>query len=156
MHNEEQDGWHNTFLDLCEFWAKKSKDRSTKVGAVIVGQRNNVLSTGYNGFARHVPDDIEEFHARPMKYLVTEHAERNAIYNAAMDGIRLMGSTLYMPYKPVPCCDCTRAIIQVGIKRIVGSDIDFPGKGDQWAENLRVSQLMLLYAGIECIIINKT
>jgi dCMP deaminase len=53
---------------------------------------------------------------RPEKYLWMEHAERNAIYNAARVGIPLKGCVIYMD--GIPCMDCARAIVQAGIKEI--------------------------------------
>jgi len=140
--------WNLFFINMCLQVSRKSKDRSTKLGAVIVGDDNVVLSLGYNSFVRGLNDEDEEYHDRPMKYYVTEHAERNAIYNAAKEGIRLKGSTLYLPFFPTPCADCTRAIIQSGVKKIIGTNIKFTGKGEHWEENLKVSEMMLDSVGI--------
>jgi dCMP deaminase len=109
--------WDSYFTLMAKLVASKSKDRSTKVGCVIVGPSNEVRSTGYNGFCRGIDDDVEARHCRPEKYLWTEHAERNAIYNAARNGIRLEDCTLYSTV--FPCSDCARGIIQSGIKRVV-------------------------------------
>jgi dCMP deaminase len=109
--------WDSYFTSMAELVASKSKDRSTKVGCVIVGPSNEVRSTGYNGFCRGIDDALEARHCRPEKYLWTEHAERNAIYNAARNGIRLEDCTLYSTV--FPCSDCARGIIQSGIKRVV-------------------------------------
>lgn len=100
--------------DLVATW---SKDRSTKVGCVIVGTASQVLSLGYNGFPRLVDDDVEERHERPAKYFYAEHAERNSVYNAARTGVSLVGSTLYCTL--FPCSDCARAIIQSGVSTVV-------------------------------------
>ena len=75
--------WNARWMAMAEHVATWSKDRSTKVGCVVVGSANQVLSLGYNGFPRNVDDDVW----RPgtsgrIKYQWTEHAERNAIYNA--------------------------------------------------------------------------
>ena len=72
------------FMNLA-YVAEWSKDRSTKVGCVVIGPDREVRSMGYNGFPRGINDEIERRHARPDKY--TEHAERNAIYNAARVGV---------------------------------------------------------------------
>lgn len=109
--------WVDYFMGMARHAATKSKDRSVQVGAVIVGRDNAVLSTGWNGFPRGVNDNVDTRHERPEKYLWTEHAERNAIFNAAAHGISLRGSTLYTTL--MPCCDCARAIIQSGIAAIV-------------------------------------
>jgi len=113
--------WDKRFLELAYNIANWSKDRSTKVGAIIVRDRI-ILSTGYNGFPRNINDDIEERHHRPTKYDFSEHAERNAIYNAARIGNILEGSTLYCTFPP--CVDCARAIIQSGIKVVITSKTD--------------------------------
>ena len=144
-------GWDKYYVEMCNYVSIKSKDHSTRVGAVIVGQDNEILSTGFNGFPRGIDDNCEKYHERPLKYLITEHAERNAIYNAARQGIRLKGSTLYLPFHPIPCADCARGIIQSGICTIIGADIPFPGKGEHWENNLFVATEMLSEAGITCI-----
>ncbi|MBT3703387.1 MAG: CMP deaminase, partial [Alphaproteobacteria bacterium] len=75
--------WDQRFLKLADEVATWSKDRSTQVGAVIVMKDRAPGPYGYNGFPRQIDDEAEERHNRPAKYKWTEHAERNAIYNAA-------------------------------------------------------------------------
>ena len=106
--------WDDRFMGLARHVASWSKDRSTKVGAVIVDDRQRVLGLGYNGFPRGVNDDVEDRHERPAKYQWTEHAERNAIFNSVGT---LDFCTIYIPW--YPCADCARAIIQCGIKKVV-------------------------------------
>lgn len=130
-----------------------SKDRSTKVGAVIVGPDGEIRSTGYNGFPRGVNDDAEHRHERPTKYLFAEHGERNAIYNAARVGIPLKGCTLYVtsnPSKFPPCADCARAIIQAGIVRVVQERLDHDSDAaKRWSESTEATAEMFIEAGIE-------
>ena len=95
----------------------KSKDKSNKIGAVIVGPGREIRSTGYNGFPRGMNDDDSAKQERPLKYKYFEHAERNAIYNAARFGAPVEACTMYCPWPPCP--DCARAIIQSGIKKLV-------------------------------------
>lgn len=141
--------WDQFYLGMCVYISRKSKDRSTKLGAIAVGENHEVLSVGFNGFPRGVSDDNEKYHERPTKYLITEHAERNLIYNAARRGISLEGATLYLPFEPVPCCDCTRGVIQSGFKRIIGTNFKFTGKGKHWDENLAFAKEMLDEVGME-------
>jgi len=141
--------WDEFYINMCLHVSKKSKDRSTKLGAIIVGNNNEVLSIGFNGFPRGIDDNEEKYHERPTKYLVTEHAERNAIFNCARNGIATEGTTMYLPFDPTPCARCTRAVIQSGIKRIVGTDVIFTGKGLQWEEDLALAREMLEQCGIE-------
>jgi len=139
--------WKQWLLGLTEFVSGKSKDRSTKVGAVIVDDDNSVIATGFNSFPRGVNDDIDSRHDRPAKYMFTEHAERNAIYNAARRVLK--GSTLVLQYGPCPCHDCTRGVIQSGIKKIiVPKGSYFPGKGE-WSDSLNAAMTMLDEAGVE-------
>lgn len=153
--NESELNWHRYFIDMAFLVAGKSKDRSTRVGAVIIGPDNEVRSTGYNGFPRGVDDDVNERHERPTKYLYTEHAERNAIFNAARHGVALAGCRLYLNSEPCPCADCTRAIIQSGIKMVIGPNITFPGKGDLWIQQQEAALNMLKEGGVSRTIITE-
>jgi dCMP deaminase len=120
-------------MTLARAAALKSKDRSTQVGCVIVGPDNEVRSTGYNGFPRNIDDDVEDRHVRPEKYFWTEHAERNAVYNAARHGTPLEGCTAFVTW--TPCMDCARAIVPSGLIRVVGYEmrLDDP----KWAEDFK-------------------
>jgi len=138
--------WIEYFFRLCETVASKSKDESHKVGCVIVGEHNNVLSTGFNGYPRDVQEHPER-RAKPIKYYFTEHAERNAIYNAARHGVALEGSTLYVNGLP-PCTDCTRAIIQSGIKEVYIKFPETEDKNSRWSEEFRYSKKMMEESGI--------
>ena len=60
--------WTNYFLNIAEAVKEKSKDQRTKIGAVIVGKDNEIVSTGYNSFPRGIDDDVEERQQRPEKY----------------------------------------------------------------------------------------
>lgn len=75
---------------------------------------------------------IPERWERPAKYEWVEHAERNAVYNAARTGISLKGCTAYLSWEPHPCVECTKAFIQAGITEVVGPDIPFPSSGKDW------------------------
>jgi len=118
------------WIDLAQRISLESKDRSTKVGCVLVSEDNTVLSTGWNGFPRGVKDDIDDRHDRPAKYEWTEHAERNAVFNAARYGIKIKGATAYLNWEPYPCTECMRALAQSGIVRIVGPNRPFGGVGN--------------------------
>ena len=109
--------WDSRFLDLARFVGQWSKDRSRKVGCVIVGPSREIRAIGYNGFPRGADDFPDARHQRPEKYMWTEHAERNAIFQAARVGIAVQGCTMYLHW--FPCMDCARAIVQSGIARLV-------------------------------------
>lgn len=146
--------WDEFFCKMAETVKMKSKDRSTKCGCVIASKDHAVLSVGFNGFPRGVNDDIDSRHERPIKYSFTEHAERNAIYNAARHGIRLEGATLYLAGGGLPCDDCARAVIQSGINEVVSLDIPFDGKGGMWEEKERISAEMFKEAGVRMVRLN--
>lgn len=107
------------FMAIARSVSELSKDRSRKVGVVILGPDNEIRSTGCNGFPRGIDDDIEERHERPEKYFWAEHGERNAIYNAARVGIPLQNCTMLVAAEVSICMDCARAIVQSGIKEVV-------------------------------------
>ena len=132
--------WDKRFIELATLVAGWSKDHTTHVGCVIVGRGREVRSLGYNGFPRGVDDEVPSRHERPMKYMWTEHAERNAIYNATMMGVSLEGCTIYI--KGFPCCDCARAIIQCGIKVFVGTtpNFDNPTYGEAYRQTIAMFQ----------------
>lgn len=140
--------WDRRWLDLADHVGQWSKDRSTKVGCVIVGSANQVLALGYNGFPRGSDDTVPTRHERPAKYRWTEHAERNAIYNAARTGTNLTGAALYVPW--FPCIDCARGIVQAGITAVVTTvpenyEAEFLAR---WAESFRVSYEILTESGV--------
>lgn len=138
--------WNETFINLTHSIAIKSKDTSTKVGAVIVGQSNEIISCGYNGLARGLDDNKEERHIRPLKYKYFEHAERNAIYNAARIGSSTLNSVIYCNLHP--CSDCMRGIIQSGIKKIyihkefVNEFFKFHNTNNVWKEDMELAKNM--------------
>jgi dCMP deaminase len=133
-------------MEHAKFIAEKySKDRSTKVGCLIVGQDYSPLSWGYNGFPRGANDELECRHARPVKYLWSEHSERNAMYNAARNGVKLLGSRLYVT-SLIPCPDCARGIIQSGVDSIYLEKAAFDTSNPRavaWLENWPTTLEML-------------
>lgn len=169
---DEQMSWDEMFIRQAMLFAKKSKDPSTKVGCIIVGDGNSVLSMGFNGFPRGVHETMsktvfpeignplvyheetvlhEERWKRPDKYNWVEHAERNAIYNAARHGVRLAGARAYINYEPYNsiCEGCARALIQSGIVEIIGPDIPFGGKGAGANYHTNLTPIMCEEAGVK-------
>lgn len=125
--------WDEYFINIAEQVKLKSKDIKTQIGVVIVGKNNEIVSTGYNSFPRGINDNIEERQERPEKYYWFEHAERNAIYNAARIGVSTLGTTMYMTCD-ISCADCARAIINAGISKVV-----FCKSGKEWREEWKIS-----------------
>ena len=109
--------WNLRFMDLAKQVSTWSKDPSKKIGAVVVGSKRQILSTGYNGFPRGIEDTDERLNDRNLKYKYVVHAEMNAIYNATYTGTSLDGASMYVYGLPI-CHECAKGIIQVGIKEV--------------------------------------
>jgi dCMP deaminase len=142
--------WTEYFLEIAEVVKLKSKDQSTQIGAVVVGEGRNVLSTGYNSFPRGLDDSLQERQERPEKYFWMEHAERNAIYNAALEGVSLKNSTIYLT-SGLPCMDCARGIVNSGIKTVYCKEVCTTKNKEKWEESQKKSLQLLLECNIEVI-----
>lgn len=138
--------WKEYFRSIAHQIKLKSKDRHTKIGAIIVGTDNEIVSTGYNSFPRGIRDDVDLRQERPEKYYFFEHAERNAIYNAARIGVSTKDCTMYLTCG-IPCADCARGIINAGIRRIVVEEEGEP-VSDKWSEHAERSLIMFHEAGV--------
>ena len=136
--------WDARFLELAKHISDWSKDPSTKVGCVVVGEDREIRSTGFNGFPRGIEDNIERLEDREQKYPLICHAEENAIMHAARIGVSLKGSTAYVTWPP--CSRCARSLIQAGIKEVVySSEEEIP---ERWVEDFNISTNMLREAGV--------
>lgn len=145
--------WDELYMTMCYLIAMRSRDPSTHVGSVIVDSDNVLVSTGYNSLPRHI--ELDKNLNRTSrdggeKYYWIEHAERNAIYNAARRGTPLKGCKLYVPW--TPCADCARAIIQTGISEVIihknGQDFYDKNTNGKWIDTHKRTQEMFLEAGI--------
>ncbi|KKN05031.1 hypothetical protein LCGC14_1091410 [marine sediment metagenome] len=136
--------WDNYFLGICEAVSLRSKDTSTKLGAVIVGPGNKIQSTGYNSFPSGIDDNVPARQKRPEKYKWFEHAERNAIYLAARWGTSLNGCRLYCQWPPCP--DCARGVIQAGIIKVICKTLIVPTR---WKDDMEMAMQMLGEAGVK-------
>jgi dCMP deaminase len=146
------DKWDKRYMNLAKEAASWSKDPSSKIGAVAIGNKGQVLSTGYNGFPRNIRDLEERLADRNTKYKYVVHAEMNLIYNAVYNGVTLDGSTLYV--YGLPCCsNCALGILQVGVKRVVmAGDVD----NDRWKESTDFAMSLFEEAGVKCEILRFT
>jgi dCMP deaminase len=136
--------WDMRFIGLAQHISTWSKDPSTKVGCVVVGEDREIRSTGFNGFPRGINDDEERLMDREKKYPLICHAEENAIMHAARIGVSLKDSTAYVTWPP--CSRCARSLIQAGIREIV-----YPETGkipERWIEDFTISDSMLNEAGV--------
>lgn len=118
MKRKDYISWDEYFMGIAQLSAKRSKDPNTQVGCCIVDKNNRIVSMGYNGFPNGLSDDEfpwgKEGNPVDTKYLYVCHSELNAILNTNVD---LTDCKLYVTL--FPCNECTKAIIQKGIKEIV-------------------------------------
>lgn len=156
--------WDQLYITMCYLVGMRSRDPLTHVGSVIVDSDNVLVSTGYNSLPRGVEIDKEEKRIKRdqgEKYYWIEHAERNAIYNAARRGTSLKGCKLYVSW--TPCMDCARAIIQTGISEVIihqnGQDFYNQHTDGNWKEVNKRTITIFLEAGVKtrfvsCLIVN--
>ena len=136
--------WDRRFLALADHISTWSKDPSTKVGCVGVGEDREIRSTGFNGFPRGIDDDPERLSDREQKYPLICHAEENAIMHAARIGLSLKDSTAYVTWPP--CTRCARSLIQAGVTEVVyPSESEIP---ERWHSDFDTSMKMMSEAGI--------
>ncbi len=136
--------WDRRFIRIAEEVCLWSKDPGTKVGCVLVNDRR-ILSTGYNGFPQTISDDLERYIDRDYKLSVTVHAESNAILNAAKNGTKVEGSTLYVTFPP--CSQCASAVIQAGVAKVVCPD---PATApERWRNNFMSANNLFYEAGVQ-------
>jgi len=111
--------WDEYFMGVAILSSKRSKDPSTQVGACIVDENKRIVGTGYNGAPRGFNDEDfpwkREGDFLSTKYAYVCHAELNAILNSTIKS--LIGCTMYVVL--FPCNECSKAIVQSGIKRII-------------------------------------
>ena len=139
------DKWDRRFLELAKHISGWSKDPSTKVGCVVVGEDREIRSTGFNGFPRGIEDDSDRLEDRDQKYPLICHAEENAIMHAARIGVSLKDSTAYVTWPP--CSRCARSLIQAGVREVVYSDAgEIP---DRWKADFQTSTEMMREAGLK-------
>ncbi len=111
--------WDEYFMGLALLSAMRSKDNGTQVGSCIVNENNKILSVGYNGMPCGCSDDLmpwdREGDPLNTKYMYVCHAELNAILN--FEGGNVRGARIYTTL--FPCNECTKAIIQSGIREVI-------------------------------------
>jgi dCMP deaminase len=150
--------WHEYFFKLVDLAAQKSKDPTTPVGAIVVGPDKEIRATGFNGFPRGVIDAEERYTDRSQKLFYIEHAERNAIYNAARVGTPIKGCSIYVRFWP--CVDCCRAIIQAGITTVYIAKDTYEEQAQKWErpsaewnKSMLIGKQMMIEAGISLEIV---
>ncbi len=128
------------YLRMARIWAEHSYCRSRQVGALLVKDQM-IISDGYNGTPAGFTNVCEDEDGSTKPYVL--HAEANAITKVARSGNSSEGSTLYITASP--CMECSKLIIQAGIKRVVFNELYRLSDGLD----------LLANAGVECIHISE-
>lgn len=116
-NSEKQRLLDERYLRMALIWSENSYCIRRKVGAILV-KKDMIISDGFNGTPAGFPNICEE---NNVTYPYVLHAEANAITKVARSNNSSEGSTLYVTASP--CMECSKLIIQAGIKRVVFSDL---------------------------------
>lgn len=106
-----------SYLQMASIWARNSYCKRRQVGAILVKDRM-IISDGYNGTPSGFENVCEDENGVTKPYVL--HAEANAISKIAKSGNSSEGATLYVTASP--CLECSKLIIQAGIRRVVYRD----------------------------------
>jgi dCMP deaminase len=132
MKRKDYISWDTYFMGIAQLSSQRSKDPKTQVGACIVSLENKIVGIGYNGFPKGISDDdfpwADEGTFLHTKYPFVVHAEANAILNASQN---IQGCRLFVTL--FPCNECTKLIIQSGIKELIYTSNKDEGKDFQIA-----------------------
>lgn len=114
MTDKKQQILDQRYLKMADIWAQNSYCKRRKVGALLVKDKM-IISDGYNGTPSGFENECEDQENKTKTYVL--HAEANAITKVAKSGNSSLGATLYVTSSP--CIECSKLIIQAGIKRVV-------------------------------------
>lgn len=114
---DKQNKLDHRYLRMARIWAENSYCQRRKVGALVVKDKM-IISDGYNGTPSGFENHCEDEHNVTRPYVL--HAEANAITKLARSSNNSDGSTLYVTASP--CLECSKLIIQAGIRRVVYAD----------------------------------
>lgn len=113
----ERASWDEYFMNIAMEVATRATCDRKHVGAVIVRDKS-ILATGYNGSVRGLAHCDDEGHLMEDGHCVrTVHAEANAIVQAARNGMRIEGASIYVTASP--CWGCFRLIANAGLVKVV-------------------------------------
>lgn len=114
---QKQDRYDRAYMRMAQEWAQLSHCTRKKVGALLV-RDGMIISDGYNGTPTGFSNNCED--AEGITHWYVLHAEANAIMKVARSTNNANGSTLYLTHSP--CRECSKLILQSGIRRMVFLD----------------------------------
>src|SRR5690606_17856569 len=134
----KQSRYDRAYMVMAREWAQLSHCTRKKVGALVV-KDGMIISDGYNGTPTGFPNDCEDEQGITLWYVL--HAEANAIMKVAKSTNNANGATLYLTHSP--CKECSKLILQAGIRRLVYMDLYKDTSGLQLLQtgNVRVDRL---------------
>lgn len=136
--------WDQHGLSIARLVSERSKDPSWRCGCAIFDPQHRLVSTGYNGFPRGVPDDDAMLADKDVKRALVIHAEENALLFALRS---VTGCTAYVWPRP-PCSSCASKLAQAGIARVV-TIAPTSDQADRWGKSLALAEWVYRQAGIE-------
>lgn len=139
---------YDHLLRKCYELAVDSPDPSTQNGAIILNNAGEVVGYGINKFPKYVQETPDRWE-RPKKYHFIEHAERNAIYDVSRQRLVTPKMTMVCPW--AACSDCARAMIEIGITRLVTHKPVHDLPSMRWMESIDYAFQMFNEVGLEVI-----
>ena len=140
--------YHRTMLVRCYQLAQASPDTSTQNGAIIVNTEGKEIGSGCNEFTKGI-NVTPEILMRPLKYAYIEHAERQAIFDATLNGNKTLGATMFCPWSA--SSDCARAIVQSGIVLLVRHMDAIVKSPKNWAESIKIADHILRAGKVDIV-----
>jgi deoxycytidylate deaminase len=126
--------------------ARHSTDPNTQVGAVLVVPAGGVVLSAWNG----VPERLRNYPYTPdTKNFCTEHAERAVVFKALQNGLPTEGLTLYGTW--AACAECSRTLIQFGIRRVVTLRRLVEATPERWSSSIHHGLGMMAASGIQTV-----
>ena len=137
-YGEKQEQFDRRYLEMAQIWAQNSYCERRKVGALIVKDKM-IISDGYNGTPSGFENVCEDEDYKTKPYVL--HAEANAITKVAKSNNSSDYATLYVTTSP--CMECSKLIIQSGIKRVVYSGEYHTDEGIKLLERAQIEVVHL-------------
>lgn len=139
-YKEKQEDYDRRYLEMAKIWAKNSYCLRRQVGALIVKDKM-IISDGYNGTPSGFENICEDENNQTKPYVL--HAEANAITKVAKSNNSSQDATLYVTTSP--CMECSKLIIQSGIKRVVFCDKYHNEEGLRLLERAKIEIVHIIF-----------
>jgi dCMP deaminase len=139
-YGDKQAEFDKRYIEMAKVWAQNSYCKRRQVGAIIVKDKM-IISDGFNGTPSGFENICEDENGLTKPYVL--HAEANAITKVAKSNNSSQNATLYVT--SAPCMECSKLIIQAGIKRVVYSDDYRATEGIELLERAKIEIVKLDY-----------